>query len=386
MKRRLAYVLITPHTVRKSRTGAVLSRLLSGTTGTLVGAQVVGLDEEMVEKFCAAIKPGKNELDRKYRMMIRDYARTNLGPDADGRKHRSLLLVFCGDNIQQEIETITGHFITMDSGETIRGAFGDDVCYDDGSLQYFEPAVLYSDPGEEGLDIWEDFLQRSPNLIEGTVIYPHPEQVQRTLVLIKPDSFRHRSVRPGAVVDLFSRTGLRIIGCKLVRMTVAQALDFYGPVKDILAKKLAPAIGDRAKASLEKELGFCLPPAATATLAETIGVPYAHEQFERIVHFMSGRRPSDTPVEDREKPGLVGCLAVIYEGENAVEKIRAVLGPTDPTKAPGGTVRGEFGHNVMINTAHASDSPENAAREMAILKLNQSNLMQQTLAHANNEI
>ncbi|MDT8391610.1 MAG: nucleoside-diphosphate kinase [Lentisphaeria bacterium] len=386
MKHRLAYVLITPHTVRKSRTGAVISRLLSGTTGTLVGAQVVGLDEEMTEKFCAAIKPGKNELDRKYRMMIRDYVRKHMSPAADGRKHRALLLVFCGDNIQQEIEAVTGHFITADSGETIRGAFGDEVRYDDGSLQYFEPAVLYSEPGEEGLDIWEDFIQRSPNLIEGTVNYPCPERVQRTLVLIKPDSFRHRSVRPGAVVDLFSRTGLRIIGCKLVRMTVAQALEFYGPVKDILAQKLAPSIGEQAKVCLETELGFRLPPTVATTLAETVGVPYAHEQFERIVHFMSGRRPGDTPVEDMNKPGLVGCLAVVYEGEDAVEKIRNVLGPTDPTKAPGGTVRGEFGHNVMINTAHASDSPENAAREMAILKLDQSNLIQQTLAHARNEL
>jgi nucleoside diphosphate kinase len=62
-------------------------------------------------------------------------------------------------------------------------------------------------------------------------------------------------------------------------------------------------------------------------------------------------------------------MVLIYEGENAVEKIRDVLGPTDPTKAPGGTVRREFGHDVMINTAHASDSPDNAKREMKIVKI-----------------
>ncbi len=52
-----------------------------------------------------------------------------------------------------------------------------------------------------------------------------------------------------------------------------------------------------------------------------------------------------------------------------MNKIREVLGPTDPTKAPGGTVRRDFGSNVMVNTAHASDSPENAQREMKIVKI-----------------
>jgi len=75
-------------------------------------------------------------------------------------------------------------------------------------------------------------------------------------------------------------------------------------------------------------------------------------------------------------------MVLIYEGENAVNKIREVLGPTDPTKAPGGTVRREFGQNVMINTAHASDSPESAVREMKIIGIQQNNcyeLMKQYL-------
>jgi nucleoside diphosphate kinase len=66
-------------------------------------------------------------------------------------------------------------------------------------------------------------------------------------------------------------------------------------------------------------------------------------------------------------------MILIYEGENAVNKIRDVLGPTDPLKAPMGTVRREFGSNVMVNTAHASDSPENAKREMGIVKINNNN-------------
>ena len=42
---------------------------------------------------------------------------------------------------------------------------------------------------------------------------------------------------------------------------------------------------------------------------------------------------------------------------------------TDPAKAPGGTVRGDFGTDVMVNAAHASDSPENVIRESGIVRI-----------------
>ena len=63
------------------------------------------------------------------------------------------------------------------------------------------------------------------------------------------------------------------------------------------------------------------------------------------------------------------CMVLIYEGNNAISKIRNVLGPTDPTKAHAGTVRRDFGHNVMVNTAHASDSLKSVKREMNIVKI-----------------
>jgi nucleoside diphosphate kinase len=52
-----------------------------------------------------------------------------------------------------------------------------------------------------------------------------------------------------------------------------------------------------------------------------------------------------------------------------VSKIRDVLGPTDPSKAPPGSIRREFGSTIMVNAAHASDSEENARREMGIVKV-----------------
>jgi len=56
-----------------------------------------------------------------------------------------------------------------------------------------------------------------------------------------------------------------------------------------------------------------------------------------------------------------------------VRKIREVLGPTDPSKAPFGTIRREFGETIMVNAAHASDAPENAQREMGIIQIQENN-------------
>ena len=70
--------------------------------------------------------------------------------------------------------------------------------------------------------------------------------------------------------------------------------------------------------------------------------------FPEIVEFMSSR-----PV-----------LALVLEGENAVAAIRELLGPTDSTQAPAGTIRGDMGTTSMKNICHASDSVENAAIEV----------------------
>ena len=92
-------------------------------------------------------------------------------------------------------------------------------------------------------------------------------------------------------------------------------------------------------------------------------------QFEEIVHFMTGHRPSEVAESDKAHTGSENCLALVYKGMSAVEKIRYLLGPTDPEKAQPGSVRREFGSDIMVNAAHASDSPENAVREMRIIRV-----------------
>ncbi|HKQ36473.1 MAG TPA: nucleoside-diphosphate kinase, partial [Verrucomicrobiae bacterium] len=77
-----------------------------------------------------------------------------------------------------------------------------------------------------------------------------------------------------------------------------------------------------------------------------------------------------------KQPGSERCIAIIYEGVEAVRKIRDVLGPTDPSKAPPGSIRREFGQTVMVNAAHASDSSESAQREMKIVNVGENTFKQ----------
>jgi len=373
MAQELAFVVVTPHTIRKSRTGSVIGRLLSLTSAELIATRMFATCKDMAERYAATIRPGRDPEAERHRKLIQEYIVRSFSPDPDGRRHRSLILVFRGENAFADIKRVVGSVrVNNDTGETVRDTYGELIHNADGSVRHFEPAVLIGDSAETvaaDLDIWVKCSEVEPALLARVPVYRYPERVQQTLVMIKPDSWRARSSRPGAVIDMFSRTGLRMIGMKLNHMSVAQALEFYGPVKGVLEQKLAPVAARRAMAAIKGELGFSLPKGSMKKLVELVGLPYARHQFEQIISFMTGRCPSDCTMAERESVGLVKSLVIVYEGEDAVSKIRDVLGPTDPSKAPGGTVRSEFGSNIMVNTAHASDSPENAAREIGILRM-----------------
>jgi hypothetical protein len=111
-------------------------------------------------------------------------------------------------------------------------------------------------------------------------------------------------------------------------------------------------------------------------LGEMLGPLFGDNQFESIVKFMSGHTPSECPAHQLDEPGTEKCIALVYEGVDAVKKIRDVLGPTDPSQAPPGSIRREFGQSVMVNAAHASDSEENAKREMGIIHVGENNFRQ----------
>jgi nucleoside-diphosphate kinase len=128
--------------------------------------------------------------------------------------------------------------------------------------------------------------------------------IERTLSIIKPDATR-RSLT-GQVLSRLEAAGLRVVAQKRLRLTRAQAEGFY---------------------AVHRERPF----------------------FDSLCEFMTSG-----PV-----------VVQVLEGENAVQKNRDVMGATDPAKAAPGTIRAEFAESIEANSAHGSDSVENAAVEIA---------------------
>lgn len=372
MSKQLAYVIITPYSLYKSRTGGILARLLTRTGLDLAAARMFAPSPELVKEYSDVVVSAQDPQDRKIQVLIRDYIVKNLSPDPKtGRRRRVMMFVFEGEDAVRKLRGVIGN-INMErrGGETIRDTYGDLVLEDNGQVRYFEPAVLAAPNAEETemkLKLWAQHSDADGGVLDNVIDYLPGEKAQRTLVLIKPDNFRFPMGRPGNMIDFFSRTGLYIVGIKVHCMSVAQALEFYGPVREVLRTKLTDIVAARSKAIIEKELGFGIPPAQEKQLGQLLGPLFGDSQFDNIVKFMSGHVPSECDETTRELPGTEKCIALVYEGTEAVRKIRDVLGPTDPSKAPPGSIRREFGQTVMVNAAHASDSEENAQREMKII-------------------
>ena len=341
----LSYVIVTPYTMRKSRTGGIISRLISRTGLDLVSARMFAPSQELVQRYADTIVTETDPRHKGTQELLRAYVLRNFTGNVNGQRPRVMLLVFRGPDAVRKILETAGHIVNeRTSGETIRDTFGDYITSNSGEVTYFEPAVLTAinaDEVREDLQLWAEFSDIDGGILDKVLGYPSGANVEKTLVLIKPDNFKFPNVRPGGVIDVFSRTGLSIIGFKVHRMSVAQAEEFYGPVLPVLQEKLGAEKGRNA--------------------------------WEDIVEFMSGGRPSATAGEQRNAPGSEKCIAIVYQGVDAVRKIREVLGPTDPSKAPPGSIRKEFGQSIMVNAAHASDSAENAQREMGIIRVEENN-------------
>jgi nucleoside diphosphate kinase len=372
MSKELGYVLVTPYTLRKSRTGGVLGRLLSRTGLNLVAARMFGPSAELVQRYAGMIQDNE-EVWPEIRDLLSDYIERELAPTTDGQCHRVLMLLFEGENAVCKLrDTVGGFEDSIESSDTIRGTYGDYIKAQDGSVTYFEPAVLVAPSVQavkDVLGLWAEFSESDGGILDHAIRLAAEEDTQNTLVIIKPDNFTFPSSRPGNIMDLFSRSGLRLIGAKLHRMSLAEALEFYGPVQPVLRKKLGGMAVERGCNVLSEEFGFVMPDEVKQALAETLGPAFGDNQFFSIMNFMTGQWAPDVSGEETLAEGKVCCLALVYAGDNAVAKIRDVLGPTDPSKAAPGSVRKEFGTSIMVNAAHASDSPENAAREIGIVKV-----------------
>jgi len=374
MSNQLAYAIITPYSLYKSRTGGIVARLITRAGVELVGARMFAPSPELVTQYADVVVSGNDPQDRRIQELLREYVLTNFQPEPKtGRRRRVMMLLFKGEDAVRKVRSVIGNFSPhRRGGETIRDTYGDLVIDTEDHVRYFEPAVLAAPTPEEAqtkLQLWAKYSDTDGGVLENVISYLPDEKPERTLVLLKPDNFKFPSGKPGNMIDFFSRTGLFIVGIKMHRMSVAEAVEFYGPVREILRTKLKDVVAAKGKSVLEAELGFKIPGSEEKRLGDLLGPLFGENQFENIVKFMSGRNPSDCEPALMTVPGTETCIALIYEGANAVSKIRDVLGPTDPTKAPPGSIRREFGSNIMVNAAHASDSADNAKREMKIVNV-----------------
>jgi len=372
MASELAFVLINPYTISKSRTGGVIGRFMSRTGLDLAGAREFSPSRRLAEEYAAMV--GKDpDFEPEMRGLLADYVLKNYVPDhKTGQPRRVMMILLEGDDAVQKVKNTAGPVI-IGSGETIRDTFGDYVVDDEKKVKYFEPAVLIGsslDDTAATLKLWSRYGAADGGLLKKTVdLNPAAGQWQQTLVLIKPDNFMFPSARPGNIIDMLSRSGLKIIAAKVHRMSVAQAEEFYRPVRSVLREKMKNRVGEKTIKLLEHEFNIEIPPHIRSMIEDNIGPLVGDEQFNQIIKFMTGCYPQKCTAEEKAKGGRSRCLALVYAGPSAVEKIRQLLGPTDPSKAQPGSVRREFGHDIMVNAAHASDSVENAAREIAIINI-----------------
>lgn len=127
--------------------------------------------------------------------------------------------------------------------------------------------------------------------------------IETTCIILKPDCMEKRL--QGEVIRRFNEQGFEIVGCKMDRLSEEILKEHY---------------------------------------AHLVDKPF----FPEIVAFMRSR-----PV-----------IFLAIRGENSIATIRDLLGPTDSTIAPKGTIRGDFGTDKMRNIAHASDSADSAQQEL----------------------
>ncbi len=369
----LTYVLVTPYSLHKSRTGGILSRLLSLTHLQLVDARMYAFSDGLAEKFAGTI--GDMEIEPHLRTAFVQYCEDNLRRENPlGISNRSFVLFFKGPNAVRHMkEEVVGSITRTPQGDRVRRTYGDYIAYPDGEVKYFEPAVICAaDPeaNRKQLALLDEYAESDGGVIEHSVDFPEDirSRVQTTLVILKPENFARPSRRPGNIVDVFAASGCYFVGAKLFGMTINQGLEFYGPLEQMFVERLKTKVADDLRRALSPMFKFPVADDTYAAMAELIKHQNATHEFYRIVEYMVGMDPGKVldPVA-RNRSGPSKCLALLYRGPSAVQTIRHWLGSTDPDAAAPGTVRSDFGRDLMRNGAHASDSIESAERERKII-------------------
>ena len=139
MSQQLAYVIVTPYSLHKSRTGGILARLISRTGLELVAARMFAPGKELVKRYSEVIISANDPQDRKVQELIRDYILKNFSPEtATGLPRRVMMLLFRGEDAVRKVRSVVGHSSAERSGgETIRDTYGDLILDETGKVSYF---------------------------------------------------------------------------------------------------------------------------------------------------------------------------------------------------------------------------------------------------------
>src|SRR6476659_1437809 len=168
----LAYAVITPYSLHKSRTGGILSRLLTRTGLELAGARMFAPSAELATKYSDATISANDPQDRRIQELIYDYIVHNLAPDPKtGRPRRVMMLLLRGEDAVRKTRSVIGNISAeRRGGETIRDTYGDLIIDDSNQVRYFEPAALAAptrDEAESKLKLWAEYSESDGGVVEG---------------------------------------------------------------------------------------------------------------------------------------------------------------------------------------------------------------------------
>src|SRR5256885_10867336 len=137
-----SYAIVTPYSMRKSRTGGIIARLISRTGLDLVAARMFTPSEELVRRYAETIVSETEPAHRATQELIRDYVLKNFTGGKQGQRARVLCLIFRGGGAAEKMRNTVGHISHQETaGETIRDTFGDYITDDSAKVTYFEPGV-----------------------------------------------------------------------------------------------------------------------------------------------------------------------------------------------------------------------------------------------------
>ena len=373
MKNELTYALITPYSIVKSRTGGIIGRLLRLSNLELVGARMYVFSDEFVDTYARDLR--ETTADSALGQGWFDYIKENFSRgNRFGILPRCMLLLFRGEDARRHLkDEVIGSFTRTPVGDTLRGTYGDLVFDIWGNVDYFEPAAITAPDDQANirhLELFAKYAMSDGGLLEDQLTFPDGQNIETSLVMLKPDNFEHPSGRAGNIIDVFSRTGLFMAGAEVVSMTAGQGIEFYGHLRELFAEKLKGQVKSQIKEALSSTFGFQISDQIYERMADELKQLNSQHEFERIVHYMTGVDLNEiTDPQQRQTTSHTKCLAILYRGPDAISKVRTRLGATDPSEAMPGTARSEFAQDLMRNGAHASDSLENAMRERKILGL-----------------